>query len=98
MNFFRKQREKFKIGKFSQGLRQIFVNRGKSETGGKCIIALGGDGRPWLSHLHKAVNFFTFSDCLCETCFQYWPLIIRTMQADADLIVVESYFACGHIQ
>ena len=28
-------------------VRKFVENRGKSETGGKCIMAIGGDGRPW---------------------------------------------------
>jgi len=33
---------KGKIGKIFHGVRIFFENRGKSETGGKCIIASGG--------------------------------------------------------
>ena|SRR6218665_2615313 len=41
INLFPKYGEKVKFRKFSQGLRKFFGNRWKSETGGKCVIALG---------------------------------------------------------
>jgi len=34
--------EKVKLGKFSSESAKFFGNRGKSETGGKCIIVSGG--------------------------------------------------------
>jgi len=44
---------RMKIGNFfgekvKLGVWKFFGNRGKSETGGKCIIASGRDGRPRL--------------------------------------------------